>query len=355
MSYQIVGILTLTTHAHQSDPGGKEGNYSGTMKTWHFDKELRRRHIPFITANSVRGLLRRAAAEQVLDTLNKPVSRALFSILNRGAAGRSDIGADPSVNAMIEGSRNVFAGMFGGGPYMIHSRFSIGPLIPVISWTQHYLHPALRSSAVPIDNLTYKREGEVIDAPLTTDIILTGKDDLLMGRGQNHVENYQQSLQNWIEHVQGGRDAKAAAKAAKKDGANKKSEEAPAAVKSSDLQGFNFVEAMLPGTPLQFWLRTKEQTTPAQLGLLLIAVREWANANVVGGMSARGFGRFEAQLALYHGDTEVCSSIFRPGDHATAYRLSPETDQFVQAAEAELKALTIETLEAVYPSNAKAA
>lgn len=354
MSLQIVGTITLTTHAHQSDPGSKDGNRSGTMKTWLFSSDGRRRPVPFITANSVRGLLRRHAATRMLDTLGQPVSRQLFSILNRGAAGRSDIGAEPTVSAMVEGTRNVFAGLFGGGPYMLHSRFSMGPLVPLLAWTEQMLHPALKPRAISAENLTYRdSEGNLRDAPLTSDIILTGKDDLLMGKGQNYVENYQETLQAWLDHVQGGRDAKAAKKKAKKAG--EEVDEAIANVKSSDLSSFNFVEAMLPGTPLQFWLRFKEQTTPAQVGLGLLAVRDWANENVVGGMSARGFGRFEAQLSLYDGDTLVVSNIFRPGDHSTAYRLHDDVTQYVTAANAELEALTVEKLEVVYPSDTKKA
>ena len=87
-----------------------------------------------------------------------------------------------------------------------------------------------------------------------------------------------------------------------------------------------------------------------QIGLALMAVRDWANANVVGGASARGFGRFEAQLALFDGDTQLAPSIFAPGDHATAYRLSDDVASYVQAAQAELDALTVEAMEAAYPS-----
>lgn len=357
MSLQIVGLITLTSHAHQSDPDGRVGNRSGTMKTWHFSADGRRKQTPYITSNSVRGLTRRAGAEIVLTTLGKPVSRELFSILTRGAAGRSDISAEPTVDAMVFGGRNVFAGLFGGGPYMLHSRFSMGPLIPALAWTERYLHPALRDKAIPLEYLTYKVDDIVRDAPLTTDIILTGKDDLLMGRGQQYVENYQESLKNWLGHVSSGRAAKAAkkeadtqAKEARKKGDKPSAPEAPTA-KSSDLQGFNFIEAMLPGTPLQFWLRLKPHATPAQVGLALMSVRDWANQNTVGGMSARGFGSFEASLSLYDSDTQVCENIFRSGDHATAYRLNPALDQYLTAATTELEALTVEDLELVYPSD----
>lgn len=353
MSIQVVGAITLTTHAHQTAPDGRDGNHNGTIKTWMFSADGRRRQVPFITANSVRGLLRRAAAERVMDALDTTISRQLFHVLTRGAAAREGIGAEPTVTALVEGSRNIFAGLFGGGPYMLHSRYSMGPLMPIIAWTEKALHPSLRPMAIPADQLTYATgDGVVRDTPLTTDLILTGRDDLMAGKGESRITDYQASLDSWLSHVTQGRDAKAAKKAAEKaaKAEGTKVDAAVAAGKSSDLQAFNTIEAMLPGTPLQFWLRLRDSATPAQIGLALMAVRDWANANVVGGASARGFGRFEAQLALFDGDTQLAPSIFAPGDHATAYRLSDDVASYVQAAQAELDALTVEAMEAAYPS-----
>lgn len=351
MALQIIGVLTLTTHAHQTAPDGRVGNRSDTIKTHVFSADGRRRRIPFITANSVRGLLRRMAAERVMDALDAPISRQLFHCLTRGAASRSGIGMEPTVAGLVEGQRNVFAGLFGGGPYMLHSRFTMAPLLPVVSWTNQLLHPAVRDRVIDVEELTYRDEnGNVRDAPLTTEIILTGKDDLMAGKGQGRIENYQETLAAWLAEVTGGRDAKAkkkaAEKAAKAGGAAVDAD--TAAGKSSDLMGFNFIEAMLPGTPLQFSLRLKPSATHAQIGLALMAVRDWCNRNELGGASARGFGRFEAQLALYDDATELAPTIFRPGDHATSYEFSDEVASYVQAAEKALAELTVEALEAAY-------
>lgn len=356
---QIVGTITLTTHAHQTTPDGKDGNRNETTKTHIFCQDGTRRRIPFITANSVRGLLRRAAADRVMDALGQPVTRQMFHVLTRGAADRAGIGETPTVAAMTAGNRHVFAGLFGGGPYMLHSRYGIGPLLPLVAWCEHLLHPALKPQSIPLEQLRYKRIDEegnesYADAPLTTDIILTGKDDLMMGKGENRIANYQESLAAWLEQVQGGRvakaDLKSAKKAAKEGVGAKVTQDAEAAGKSSDLNAFTFVEAMLPGTPLQFWLRLKPTSTRAQIGLALIAVRDWANANVLGGASARGFGRFNAQLALYDGDVLVAPTVFKMGDHATAYSFSDEVTPYVDAAQRELDAMTIEDLDMIYPA-----
>lgn len=306
----IVGIITTTTHVHQSDPG-KDGNRSPTIKTWAWDRDHVRRLIPFVTANSVRGQIRRQAAGITLDALGAPVSRALFSVLTTGRASRKDIGMQASTDAMVAGAGNVFAGLFGGGGYMLSSRFGIGPLVPVVEWCQSWIHPSIQARMIPIERLSYRigqgaDEGKLVDVPLTTDLILTSRDDILAGHGAKYIQDYQRNVDAWIAEVTGGRAGKAAAKA-EQDAAKKRGEKAVKAdgAISVDVSGFNLIEAILPGTPLQFWLRFNARTTEAQVGLMLLAVRDWANANVIGGASARGFGRFTANLALYDDEKQI--------------------------------------------------
>lgn len=145
----LVGTILPTTPVHQTDPN-RDGNYSKTLKTYAWDKNQSRHEIPFVTANSIRGQLRRAAANIVLEALNQPVTRALFSVLTSGKASRKDVGLVPTTRATVDGGKNVFAGLFGGGGYMLPSRYSIGPLIPQVEWVDRALHHSLRATMIPI-------------------------------------------------------------------------------------------------------------------------------------------------------------------------------------------------------------
>lgn len=346
---QIVGVITATSFVHQTDPN-REGNMSRTLKTWAFDTDHRRHQVPFVTGNSLRGQLRRQAAEIALDALNKPVSRALFSCMTSGKASRKDIGLPPTTTAVVEGGRNVFAGLFGGGGYMLPSRYTMGPLWPVVAWCHAWLHPALRDQMVPAEKLTFESGHDI---PLVTEIILTSRDDVMAGKGQDRIEDYQKSFEAWVSGVSAGRAAKAANKASQAE-AKKKGEKVDAGdgkAISVDVSGFNLVEAIIPGTPLQFWLRVHSEATEAQIGLMLLAIRNWANENVIGGASARGFGRFEAQLALYDDEQELVPNIFNLDGHATAYTLHDDVSSYVKAAEAALAALTVADLEGAYATD----
>lgn len=345
----IVGTITPMTHVHQTDPN-REGNLSRTVKTRVFDARGDTHRVPFVTANSVRGLLRRAAAEVTLDALDTAVSRALYSVLKTGKATRKDIGMQASVHSLVEGATNVFAGLFGGGGYMLHSRYTMGPLMPIVAWCDRFLHPSLREKAIPIEKLRYQREdGTYGDIPLVTELILTSRDDVLAGQGSSHIKDYQASVDAWIAEVTTGRVAKAKGKA-DKDEARKRGEKVSGNDKavSVDVSGYNLIESILPGTPLQFWLRLKPSASDAQIGLMLLAVRDWANANVLGGASARGFGRFEAELALYDDDTLIAPSLFNLSDHATAYTLVKELGAYVEAATEALDKVTIKDLDVAF-------
>ena len=133
----IVGVVTATTHIHQTEPkdsipAGGNKNINRAIKSHVWDENRVRHEVPFVTANSVRGLLRRAAASIVLDRINAPVSRQLFQILTTGKSSRDAIGVAPTVAALTEASNSPFAGLFGGGPYMLASRYSMAPLFPIV-------------------------------------------------------------------------------------------------------------------------------------------------------------------------------------------------------------------------------
>ena len=349
----IVGTLTATTHIHQTDPN-REGNLSRTIKTHLWDVDRIRREVPIVTANSVRGLLRRAAADVTLEAIGKPVSRAVFSVLTTGKASKKDIGYQPTTKVLVDGGKHIFAGLFGGGGYMLPSRYGMSTIVPIVEWCDPLLHPSLRDRAIPKDRLSYEiksgaDQGRVFDVPLVTQLILTSRDDVLAGKGQQFIEDYQQSVDAWIERVTSGRVAKATSKAeikAAKDRGEKSSGVAKEV--GVDVSGYNLIEAMLPGTPLQFWMRLNPKVTPAQVGLMLMAIRNWANANVLGGASARGFGRFNADLWLHDDRQPHPVSLFGHGDHVASYDLNTELQHYLDAANAELGSLNIEQIEAVY-------
>jgi len=353
--FHLVGTITLTSHARQTAPDGSSGGESRTIKTALWGPDGDRHEVPIITGNSLRGLLRRHATTTVLDRLaerSELVPRQIFQILSRGAHSRDGIGVQANAHAMLETSAHVFAGLYGGGPYMVHSRYSIGALVPMVAWCQRFLHPSLQDRVIPAERLRYKDEaGNFRDIPLTTKIILAPRDDLQAGHGAKYIENYQTAIDEWLEAVASGRASKADNTKAKADAKARGDKAVPEATgaRSVDTSNFTLNECILPGTPMQFWMRFKPQITDAQLGLQLLSVRDWANTNQLGGNGSQGFGRFEAALALYRGSEKIADNIFGLSEHATAYSLVEGLDQYVGAAHQAIDDVTVEQLKRVFP------
>ncbi|HEU0198314.1 MAG TPA: type IV CRISPR-associated protein Csf2 [Nevskiaceae bacterium] len=360
---QIVGTLLTTSFTHQSDPETaktKRANgaqVNGQISAPVYDGNRERHIVPYITGNSVRGQLRRAGAEMVLKALHRPVSRELFSILTCGKVGRGAIGFAPTATAVMNMDKDPFAGLFGGGCHMLRSAFTIGQLWPEVAWCLPLLHRDLRDAAIPDEKLRGTRkqlndEGKFVDVPypvkLVHDVLITSRDDLLNGKGASYVEDYENALEAWQKEVSDGNAAKAADKKAAREARAKNEPYHSEGSKSSDNRMISGIESIVPGTPLQFWIMLENDPDGARLGLLLMAIRDFANTNRLGGGAARGFGRFQANLALYEDDRLIVPSIFDPNTEAPAYTLVKDLNDYVAKAQAGLDALTVDMLDVTY-------
>jgi len=364
MAIAITGPLVLTSPAHQSAIMGRgEKGPRRTLTLPIFEKASQgMRTVPYITANSVRGRLRRLAAERVFkafEARGERISRDAFLVLSRGSVGRADIRIHSNANAIVEGAKHVFAGLFGGGPAMLHSRYAVAPLLPLIEWTVDLLPPRLQGLVLPESTYVQQRtqpdgtHKQVVN--LTTVMMWTARDPLLDGQGAGVVEDYAGTLSDWLAAMESESAAHKAASVQKKEpkkAALEDEDGEPAAVPEelgakSSLQNFGEIRVLPPGLPLQWNVTTKASASLAQEGLILLAVADFIALNSVGGGAARGMGRFNAsELAVViEGDTAVPLLDKTTG---TLNLAEPEIRIRVEAAEAALNAITAASIEAAF-------
>lgn len=310
MAMDILGPLVLTSPAHQAAimSRGEKGPRR-TMTLPVFDSEAgTSQQVPYITANSVRGRLRRLAAERVFavfEAKNQTLSRDAFLAVSRGSTGRTDIDLHGGADAIVESARHVFAGLFGGGAAMLSSRFSVAPLLPLIEATRAVLPTPLQRFVLPASSYTVSREvdGQTKQtAQLTAVMLWTARDPLMDGQGSRIVEDYAGSLADWLgamEAEYAAHKAAAEKKKSKTAAGEQISEEDEAGPKSA-LKNFGEIRVIPPGMPLQFAVSTSTTATLAQEGLLLMAIQDWCKLNSVGGGAARGMGRFNARALAVH-------------------------------------------------------
>jgi len=342
-SISIRGVITLTAHAHQTAPEGGTEGVTPQMKTGVFS-EGKKVDVPYITANSVRGMIRRAAGDVLMDQLEargEQISRNVYLSIKRGSYARTGLDAGgASYMQMLAADKHPFAGLFGGGAHMYRSKLRIErDLFPMISAT-HDLFPE-RYQAMCV---------EAEPAQLLTKTLIASRDDFERLPAGAFIENVEQA---YLEHMAAKFGQNAAKKAQKAEARAEgqgvvKSEK----LKTDDLNTFTQVECIVAGTPMYFGV-TVSAPTDAQIGLLLTAIKRWANANALGGGSCRGRGSFKAALQMYSGSELVIDNLLT-GD-AGAYELTDKVAPYLAALEAAITEGMAEasTLSALYPTAIK--
>lgn len=323
MKLVIRGILTTAGHIHQTSPDSKGEQLKSNIAV---NGQLVR-GLPYISANSVRGMIRRGAAEHVIQQIAKEkqqISRNLYLSIVRGSFGRTQI--DPSGATYTEAAgaaKHVFAGLFGGGARMFRSPLRVcRDLFPVLTET---------AAVMPVE----VREHALAASPrdILAKVLMAPRDDFarLPSGAQSVVEDV---MSIYVEHMA----IKKAQREEAKDGESK-----------DDLDNFTQSECIIPGVPLLFDVAT-EDITEAQAGMLLKGLHTWVNRNALGGGSARGRGAFIPSLAMWVDGQKLTDNLFA-GDAPWMVLSSHETVQrCVDACNAELQDNLRDGLASAYPS-----
>lgn len=341
LSLAIRGVITLVAHAHQTSPEeGKDGE-AAQLKTSVLTN-AGAVAIPYITANSVRGMLRRAAGEVLMEQLQRDdgqISRNLYLSVMRGAFSRTGLQAGGgSYQQVIAAQNHPFVGLFGGGAYMYTSKLRIErDLLPMIEPIAHVFPQQFQAECLKVEPWR-----------LLNKILMASRDDFSRLPTGDFIENAEEAYFEHMTAKLAGNRAKRAQRAQKAAGEAVVGEKAT----TTDLNGFNQVEAIVPGTRLYFGT-TATDVTAAQAGLLCEAVRRWANRNAVGGGSARGRGAFTAALSLYVNGSRTGEHLLEgdSGDYALTAVAAPYTEALY--AELAAGAARPAVLNAIYPTDIK--
>jgi len=293
--------------------------------------ERARVEVPVIHATTLRGALRRAAADVVKDALiarDETLSLACYQALQSGApnaTGNSREGIDIAMTH--EAAAHPFVGLFGGGTHLFRSHLVCLTAIPPFD------HPVIQAMLPPGAGLT----------PLRT----------RTADGREYAINPRDVVKRqWFvrrDDALALDDPRATTIVADFDGDVEKYAAAVAAGEKRDLRLIAAVEVVVPGTPFG-WSLELADTTPAQLGLALLALQHFARAQRLGGMTRHGFGRFALALTLTT-DAGVQAPVFLDAvGHAQPYELNTQAPMIRDAlaawhaAAGTLEAATLERL-----------
>lgn len=323
--------------------------------------------VPVIPANDLRGRLRRMAARSVFDALlvrGEQISLDAYHGMTCGAVTGSP-GGRLTFEESIQASGHPFLGLFGGGPRLVRSALQVSTGWPILAST---IQAGVLSEDLQPD----------VPCPLGSEWLLTQRlffrriDDAIRftdGHAQSVVKDFGPEVTRWIESVSAVKKARESAsmKKAKAKPARKAGASGPALESSDDttvvtdpetpppnrlqLQGFNAIEFVVPGTRFYLEFRLDEtRVGTAGVGLFLQALRQFIIEQNLGGWTKNGFGRFElAQVSFERlGSDQREQPLFEPSlGKAEFNQQSPlvleALDDWAEAAE-NLSAAEIEKL-----------
>ena len=218
------------------------GSYFQTIKTSSG-------RLPIITGNSVRGILRDSGAKVLLDATGEKISKEVFNILfsggNLNGTIKNDVGKAKAVRENIP-----FVSMFGGGlgDMIMSGKMLVGNLYPITSETYEML-------GEKYTDISWKNLIDEIEFTRTDD----GKNDTLTDYMTDPTEEKK--------------------------------------AKANTQMRFS-VQYMAQGTEFAQDIYLMDNTTDLEKGALYSAFLKWFETPKIGGMSAKGFGIFDAESNL---------------------------------------------------------
>jgi CRISPR type IV-associated protein Csf2 len=254
--------------------------------------------VPFLSANSLRGRLRRECAYAVFDRflaegVSVPLQTANWM---RAGAGRSNKDALPDfvTPMMLEeevlGSGNIHTGLWGAG-LKCPSRIMISDVLPYCTET--------------VEQGLFEGEKAPHDLPSARDI--TGfrgwvrKNDLNDTNCRENEFFDAAEMEQLIEELKKQqeekkkKDAKLAAKASGELVEEEAGEAGEGSGDSLGLQQIGAIEYIAPGTVFNVRIRLAD-VTPAQVGMFLAGLARFADNPIIGGQKRWGFGRVSFTL-----------------------------------------------------------
>lgn len=369
----ISGLIRLTSPLHfagfeksklndEGRPGtdGKPLTRTQVMNVIGVDGTLVR-DIPYVSGNSFRGALRREATAIILARLadnNEKVTIDTFHGMACGAVVGVPDTSMTTIGGLNKAKNNLFMGVFGGGPNICRSGYSVSDLLPIVSVlidigmvpdgiaeAPHRLSfgengvERGRSINNAFDGLThYYHVMRIDDIERYVDV------ETMQAILNFDTEATQWLLDIFIESAE-KKQATTLAKKLKEEGFTSQAEAGKPRLKVGNMVAF---EAITAGTPMYFDLNLSGSLSDAQIGLMLKSLESFVHKNKMGGINRSGLGHFDAS-ALKITDGEQEHQLFIRRGHKL---ILDETNEFIaqkmEAFISELDRLTAEEMNSFY-------
>lgn len=324
---QIEGTLYLTSPLHITDASQDRRIQSGdktmpvtstqtlTVVTRDMDTgETRTRRVPVIPSNSIRGRLRRAGADVMMEALKTQGEKLTLPAYHTACAGtadgRPDKGSSVSLQNLHARREHPFIGLFGGGPEMVESRLITDTAWALVPETIENIDVPAACEDAMVDPMGREKR-----LPLTQIIYFRRMDDILQfsdPNAQDRIQDYETTAQEWLD---------------------KQRARTPDDERSDRVQAWNATEIVLAGMPFSFRVGTTPSSNDIQDGLLLSSLERFVTRfPTLGGWGSKGFGRYDLSSIRLSRDGEDAGLVFaRAGGRIELNRGNPAVAELLDA------------------------
>lgn len=362
--FKIDGIIKLTSPLHVTSQQDyfmdKNGYFSFTKgegatrvtRTISFsvinnEGELVR-DIPMLPANGLRGRLRRHATKIVLNALrknNQHVTIDAFHGMTSGAVTGVPDKSTTLISRLLSDRSHLFLGLFGGGPRISAGGYIVSDLIPAteltsaigmvpdsVNFQPPYVELGKEMGQRWLNSLGKHGLGNISNFIRIDDIKKPLSIETMSG-----IADFEKTSQDWLKEIITADKVDANVEGADESKRNPKA-----------ISNMMTVEAVMPGTPMYFNLEGAGYLSPAQTGLMLLAVESMVAENAFGGWIRNGFGKYNASELTITTEDGQESLFIKDGGKLVLNQNSEFIESCLVAVNEAFDALTSEDINGVY-------
>lgn len=319
------------------------------------------RDIPYVSGNSFRGALRREATAIILAFLankNEKVTIDTFHGMTCGAVVGVPDNEMTTIGGLNKAKNNLFMGVFGGGPNINRSGYSVSDLLPIVNalidigMVPEGLAKTPHSIPYKKDEAEKVREVNNAFDGLTHYYHVMRIDDIeryVDVETMDAIQNYDAEATQWlldifIESAE-KKQATALANKLKEEGFTSQAEAGKPRLKVGNMVAF---EAITAGTPMYFDLNLSGSLSDAQVGLMLKSLESFVHKNKMGGIVRSGLGQFDASALKISDGNQEHQLFIRRGNKLILDDSNEFITQKMDAFIVELNKLNAEEMNSFY-------
>jgi len=324
-------ILETTSPMHNAFPDNSVKTKDGNRIALTNKKQVKGVDVPCFPANGFRGALRRKAGQRIVqkfsDTEARIDAKVYRGIMCGAATGRPDKSAN-SIEELARASEHAYMGLFGGGSRIFASAYQVSDLNVICNHTVSTgcVHAPKSLIEEIVLSQTYEKEG--VDVPIqpfqfVEEHFFTRVNDF--GRKNDWIaldKVIKDGLAGVAELISNDVDNSSKRKSQESNENN---------VKKEDTSTLLSNQAIKTGTPLHFRIDLSPNASDAQIGLLLIALKDVFEENYIGGWGRVGWGRYRVTAFDFTLDDERFIKTESFYSEQEDFILPKETEHLVDA------------------------